>query len=147
MIQRIQSVWLLLAALCSVSLFLFDITKTTYLFNNELQSSGVSIFMYTYYIPAIAIFLVVLPTAAIFLYKNRKRQRMVSILAIFMNVLFMVAYTMSLDKFTDLSKYPRQSISYSIVSFLPIFSIIFIILAIRGINKDEKLVKSLDRLR
>jgi hypothetical protein len=36
---------------------------------------------------------------------------------------------------------------YAFGSVLPIFSLVFLILAIRGINKDEKLVKSLDRLR
>jgi uncharacterized membrane protein len=37
--------------------------------------------------------------------------------------------------------------SYWIGSILPVLAIIFLIMAIRAIRNDEKLVKSMDRLR
>jgi len=40
-----------------------------------------------------------------------------------------------------------QSGSYSLGALLPFAIIVFFILAARGIRKDQKLVKSLDRLR
>jgi predicted branched-subunit amino acid permease len=40
-----------------------------------------------------------------------------------------------------------QAENYGIGIMLPSISILFIILAIRGIKKDERLIKSADRLR
>lgn len=40
-----------------------------------------------------------------------------------------------------------ETANYSAGMFLPVIAIFFIILAIRGINNDEKLLRSADRLR
>jgi hypothetical protein len=37
--------------------------------------------------------------------------------------------------------------SYQLGSVIPVVVAVFLILALRGISKDEKLVKSMDRLR
>ncbi len=45
------------------------------------------------------------------------------------------------------TQYADITVSYQIGSYLPVIAIAFIILANRAIKKDEKLVRSLDRIR
>ena len=59
---------------------------------------------------------------------------------------FVAMILMRVTNLNDGSSAPVTG-SYWIGSVLPIISLVFLIMAIRGIRKDEKLVKSLDRLR
>ena len=65
------------------------------------------------------------------------------------SVIFSIAFLfieyLKVEEFKETNK--TLSGSYQIGALLPIIMIIFFILAARGIYKDEKLVKSLDRLR
>jgi hypothetical protein len=147
MIQRIQSVWLLLAALCNAGLFYFDFYRA------ELTNNGVmlntSIRVNDHY-PSLLIALVItiLPLVTIFLFKQRKRQRTMAVLAVVFTIGFVSQMIMRVTNFTN-SIAPQSSgtSNYWIGAVLPVAAIIFLFMAIRGINKDEKLVKSLDRLR
>ena len=47
----------------------------------------------------------------------------------------------------DTLKHQRRYEEYEMASFMPILVFIFLFLANRGIQKDEKLIKSMDRLR
>lgn len=81
---------------------------------------------------------------AIFLYKNRKLQMKicwVGVLLATSSIAMAIADYISATPKEGLSK----SISYGLI--FPILIIILFILAWRGINNDEKLVKSMDRLR
>lgn len=145
MIQRIQSVWLLLAALCCLGLFFFDI------YHAEIAVNGVStikaIRVSDHY-PSLLIALVItiMPLVAIFMFKNRKRQKLISIFSIVATIGFV---TMALGRVTNFNNDNPAAVngSYWIGAVLPAIAIIFLILAIRGINHDDKLVKSVDRLR
>ncbi|MBS1935801.1 MAG: DUF4293 family protein, partial [Bacteroidetes bacterium] len=76
---------------------------------------------------------------AIFLYKNRKLQLRICIAGIIISLLNIFLYYRETKTFTEGN--------YDLTAILAIAIPVLFILAARGINKDEKLVKSLDRLR
>ena len=80
MIQRIQSVWLTLAALVNVSLFYLAI------FKGDVIKDGIAFtekLIINNHLPSLLIALVaiVLPVVAIFMFRNRKRQLSMSVMA------------------------------------------------------------------
>lgn len=147
MIQRIQSIWLLLAALFGVGLFLFGILNITYTDKGVEVTQTLKILEYSYLLAVLAIAIVALPLVAIFMFKNRKLQTNLSILAIVFNIGFVAFYLMGIESFKSAHIPPVTSSAFGVASFMPIASVIFQLLAISGIRKDQKLVKSLDRLR
>ncbi|RYY09628.1 MAG: DUF4293 family protein, partial [Alphaproteobacteria bacterium] len=80
----------------------------------------------------------------IFLYKNRKLQFRLSVIGIFLSIAFLGLEYMVVEQFKVDNAI--QSGSYQLGALLPVAMAIFFFLAARGIYKDEKLVKSLDRL-
>ena len=75
----------------------------------------------------------------IFLYKNRKQQLWLTIAAIALSVIDLILYFSETKKFV--------SGTYSLSAVLAFAVPVLLVLAARGISSDEKLVKSLDRLR
>ena len=157
MIQRKQSLWLLIAALLNAGVFLFDQYK--YSFNKTVLKSlpGVQTPVSipetkTLHVSndivslAMALVMILLPLVTIFLFKNRKQQ----ILMVFACMLAVVAFIgMVLMRVhgIDQATLVADSESYRIGAVLPMVSLLFLILAIIGIRRDDKLVKSADRLR
>ena len=138
MIQRIQSVWLLLAAAAAFASLQFP-------FYNGLTEAGKPLV----YVTAQSNLLLLILTAgvglasliAIFLYKNRKMQSRIVLIALLVSVINLVLFFMQTQKFL-----PGQG-NYNLTAIFAIVAPVLLILAMRGIKKDEKLVKSLDRLR
>jgi len=136
MIQRIQSLWLLLAAVCAFLTFrvsFFYGVKTGAAANEALNATSDMLLIITAAVTGLGAFI------AIFLYKNRKVQLRVTVLVLIVSILNLVLY------FVRRQQYSGGEFSLtSIVSFvIPLF----LVLAARGIWKDQKLIKSLDRLR
>ena len=80
---------------------------------------------------------------SILLFKNRQNQFVVNRLNILLNLFllgFFVYRSLSLSGETEVSE-------KGIGMLIPVFSIVFLVLANRAIKKDEDLVKSVDRLR
>ena len=145
MIQRIQSIWLLLAALASAGLLYFDLYHITTTTNNievtqALHTSG------HYGLLLLALLMTALPLISIFMFKNRKQQRSLALLNIVVCAGFIAWMMMFIANETSKAAAPVHG-SYQVGAVLPVLSVIFSFLAISGIRKDEKLVKSLDRLR
>ena len=136
MIQRIQSLYLVIVALLSAVLPFFvnlwsDAQGTEIYANNEIMVSVVF-----YVSGALALW-------AIFLFKNRKNQFVVNRLNMILNLFllgFFVYRSLNLSGETTVSE-------KGIGMLIPVFSIVFLALANRAIKKDEDLVKSVDRLR
>jgi Ca2+/Na+ antiporter len=136
MIQRIQSLYLVIVALLSAVLPFFvnlwsDAQGTEIYANNEIMVSVVF-----YVSGALALW-------AIFLFKNRKNQFVVNRLNMILNLFllgFFVYRSLNLSGETAVSE-------KGIGMLIPVFSIVFLALANRAIKKDEDLVKSVDRLR
>lgn len=145
MIQRIQTLWLFLAGLVNAGVFYFDLYRG-YVTENNVQVLKSLYVGREMPLLLIAIVMVILPWAAIGMFKNRKRQRSMAAVSAVATVAFISAFMMRVTSFTKETAGIAND-TYWIGSVLPFVSIVFIVLAIRGINKDQKLVKSLDRLR
>lgn len=139
MIQRIQTVWLFLAALFAALTYKFPFYSGNKLpldpsgkQSDLVASSNFLILIFTAGLVAGTIIM-------IFMYKNRKQQIWLTVAAAALSVINIIIY------FTEMKKFVSGGLRLtSIFAFaIPIF----LLFAINGIWKDEKLVKSLDRLR
>ncbi len=156
MIQRIQSLYLLVVAAACVMLFFFpmidyvDPLKGTYkLFATGMKSysdlPGILFFWQTSPLLFMTVISFVLAIIAIFLYKNRKLQLQLVNINVFVNVLLIALVFLLYSRIFE----HRLGIlsSYQFGMYIPLISLIFLVLASRAIRKDESLVKSSDRLR
>ncbi len=136
MIQRIQTLYLVLVALISGILPFFV--------NLWSDANGMEIYAQNEIIVSIVFYVVgALALWTVFLYKNRKNQFVVNRLNMILNLFllgFFVYRSLNLSGETLVSE-------KGIGMLIPIFSIVFLVLANRAIKKDEDLVKSVDRLR
>lgn len=136
MIQRIQSLWLLLASACAFASFKFPYYSGT-------NAKGLS----PYELNAAENFLLLVTTAivgglalfTIFLFKKRTLQLRLCVLGILLEAILIFLYYREVKTFT-LGTYSLTAILHSII-------VLAFVLAARAINKDEKLVKDSDRLR
>jgi len=150
MIQRIQTIWLLLATLVSALLFLD--WYTGYVYKADIAQglgSVVKRLTVTEHFPSLILVVVMalIPLIAIFMFKNRKQQRTLTQVGILSCIAFISVNLMRINSFTTSTAPTPTNGSYQPGSVLPLFVILFLILAWRGISKDEKLVRSMDRLR
>lgn len=136
MIQRIQSLWLLLAATCAFAGFKFPYysgTNAKGLSPYELNATENILLMLTTVIVGGLAFL------TIFLFKNRTLQLRLCVLGIFLEALLIFLYFREVQTFTK-GTYALTAILHSVIA-------IAFFLAARAINKDEKMIKDSDRLR
>ena len=134
MIQRLQSLWLLLAAISTFLTYNFPFysgtTATGYEKLNAQFNTPVLLLTALSGVGCIII---------IFLYKQRKLQFRLTIAAFLLAVLNIIYYFKLSGQFTN------GNISLTAVFYFILPVLIF--LAARGIWKDARLVKNLDRLR
>jgi len=141
MIQRTQSVWLFLAAAGAFAGFGLpffsgniigpDKAKT---FQHLMATGNIGILLLSGLVGALAL-------VALFLFKNRILQLRLSLAGAILSIINIILYYLQTQKFV-----PGEG-SYNITALVTLLVPIFFILAARGINRDQKLVKSLDRLR
>jgi len=143
MIQRIQSVWLLVAGLFAFLTYELPFWLTHQKdgsIHKFLTNTSDSLLIYI-----TVILLMILSVGTIFLFKNRPLQLRLCLLGIVVSVgLLILEYKDAVDD-KNSPNFTQGSWQPGII--LPILIIIALFLAIRGIRKDQKLVKSLDRLR
>lgn len=153
MIQRIQSVWFFLASLINgllllPSIFLYRDVRPGGAGIPGMASVQTREFMLgtstNLVLLLLAVLITLLPLIAIFLFKNRKQQRGLGGLAIVGCLGFVAAMVMIIQGFNRTDAGDAYLIPWPA---LPVLGLVFIILGIRGIRRDEKLLKSLDRLR
>ncbi|RNC89402.1 MAG: DUF4293 family protein [Allomuricauda sp.] len=136
MIQRIQTFYLLLAAIL-VGVLPFFLSLWTGMDGEAVFAKsqlGVSIAFYS---------AALLALVAIFMYKKRQNQFVLNRLNMIVNLFllgFFVYRSLNLSGEAEVSE-------KGIGMLIPVFSIVFLVLANRAIKKDEDLVKSVDRLR
>ncbi len=157
MIQRIQSIWLFLASATLFALFLFpylqysDIggvgkaLKITGVYHGlEGQAIRENFFMLQ---TAVTVLLGVFPLYIIFKFQNRKQQIRLIVLEVVLILLFGVwLYGAASTALTEANQF-LSARNIGVGFFLLPISIIFLFMAMGGIRKDEKLIKSADRLR
>lgn len=141
MIQRIQSLWLLIVALAAFA------TYTLTLYIGKLPDNTERRFLLAddFLLVIIIIALGMLALICLFLFKNRKLQFRLSVFGVIFSVGYLFLEYLKVENFKKDNAVSTGS--YQIGALLPILMVIFFFLAARGIYRDEKLMKSLDRLR
>lgn len=136
MIQRIQTIWLLLAAVAGFLTlnmpFYSGSQAATNLFVELTAKSDTLILILT-------VAVAVLSLVTVFLYKNRPLQMKLTLVGIVLSIITLILYYSETRQFTQGN--------FSLTAVLSFLVPVFLILAARGIYKDNKLIKSLDRLR
>jgi len=144
MIQRIQTIYLLIAAILSLGfIFVFNLWVTV----DEQVFFAIDTFksedLFVKLIPVFFIGSGLLSLLAVFMFKNRQLQFVLGRLNILTNLIllgFLVYHLLNLSGETLVSE-------KGIGSFLPVVVIVLLAIANKAIKKDEDLVKSVDRLR
>ena len=180
MIQRIQSLWLVLAVCCMALCFMFPVAQYQLSIPSTQQTVEARLDLIaksnpdmlvqmqniepvvtfsqsdsgfqTWLLIVVAALVGVMTLLCIFMYSNRVRQMRLVAVAFLLNVAYvfllffwavdaygkMVAQTMNAD---------APEVTWFVGAYAPIVSIVFFILAHRGIKKDEVKVRAADRLR
>ena len=136
MIQRIQTVYIILVALLT-GVLPFYFSLWTGIEGNTVFAMDI-IWVAVIFAASSALALI-----TIFLFKKRKNQFVFNRLNIILNLFllgFFVYRSLNLSGETSVSE-------KGIGMLIPVFSIVFLVLANRAVKKDEDLVKSVDRLR
>ena len=144
MIQRIQSVYLLIATLLSCGLVFvlnlwIDAEEKEFFMMDSFNSENVMLKVMSVLFFVSAAFTLF----SIFQYKNRKLQFVLGRLSILINFILLgilVYFTQNLSGEIAVSE-------KGIGLLIPILTIVLVVLANKAIKKDEELVKSVDRLR
>ncbi len=147
MIQRIQTVYMLISAILIGLLFTLPFAEIAheskvYLFDirgilhqDEIVENGMAIAGF------IGIILL-LHVSAIFMFKKRVLQIRLLVLSILLNIgLFGMFY------FFTYYTFDNAEVSFKMAVAFPLVAAILDYLAIRAIGKDEALIRSLDRIR
>lgn len=138
MIQRIQSVWLLLASIFDAVTFRFpfyvgDWKKDTVPDLVDLNAERTPL------LTVVSVLIGVLAFVTIFLFNNRKLQLRLTYLGILFSVVLLLLY------FLEIGNFNRGEMAlWCLFAFAVL---LFYLLAARGIRNDQKLIRSLDRLR
>lgn len=156
MIQRKQTVFLLLAVIASVVLFFFPLAqfigekdsivlyvqKVFSLVPDTRLEYGL-LFLLPLLVPNV--FVILFSLITIFLFKNRKLQMKIIQLNMFLEVI-MIALFFFYDVHV-LQTAAGSAPDYNIGAIIPPIVLILLFLAFQGVRSDEKLVRSADRLR
>ncbi len=141
MIQRIQTVWLFFAALSGF------LTTQVPVYAGKLADEKVTSYYASESLLLFALAMVgtLLGFIAIFLFKNRSTQIKFTLFGLLSSVLLTAVEVWEKADFEASTMFMKASYYWG--SLFPIAMIVFFVLAIINIRKDNKLIKSLDRLR
>lgn len=163
MIQRIQTIYLLGALVCSLLLFstaIATITTLNTLYNfsvwglvnvtnsmNQLISSSTILL-------ALNVIIGLVSLVTILTFKKRNIQLLLSKINIFLIVVLVGSSFYFLDnsigQITEIQRTDMENtkdVNYALGAVLPVFMLIFTVMALTAIRKDEELVRSADRIR
>lgn len=129
MLQRIQTIWIFLAVLAAVFLF--------------ITGQDVAVFGNIPVIDSACIVLVLVGLLSVFSFKNRKRQILLNMISIIINALLIGVLLYWLLNLSGGIQFPEKGIE----PVFPLIAIICLFISNIYIRKDERLVKSVDRLR
>lgn len=148
MIQRVQTIYLFLVAAIAVFMLFNPIghfiagTDMHTLYNSMLAFADGTKSYTPWALCAILLIVALISTCNIFLFKKR----MLQIRLCIFSIILLIGYYLTLVAFIFLLKGDMKfALSWTLA--LPAVSIILTWLAMRGIGKDEMLVRAYDRLR
>ena len=138
MIQRQQTLWLLLCTVAAVLSFMFPFVVGDEMQKNLPVRNSVNAGA-NFFLLILTGASVVLSTVTIFLFKNRKQQMQLCLIGLLLSVLLVVLYILKMNKLVK----PTLALS----CILPFAVVAGYFMAFRCIRRDEKLIKTLDKLR
>ncbi len=156
MIQRIQSIYLglifiLVGVMAFLPLVIFHAGDHVF-YMNIFRFEGASTLPFAQQLPniwPIAILAALLGTLAgisIFRYNNRKQQLKINMFNMLINFGLLVAIFLYADQVAQLATV-SDKVTYDIAAYIPVITVLLLILSNRSIRKDDKLVRESDRLR
>lgn len=180
MIQRIQSLWLVLAVCCMALCFMTPVAE----YQMEIASMNQTVVselnlvakdvpdcteqmmvqgatleygqkltgFATWPLVVLAIVVGVVALVSLFLFKNRVAQMRLVAVAFLLNVVYVfLVFFWAVDAYADAIPQAMHDadpqVSWAAGSYAPIVSLLFLVLAHRGIKKDEAMVRAADRIR
>lgn len=155
MLQRIQSIYLFFATLVLAALFFFPLVHNVYVNSKPVTIMVTGIYqdisgqsVHTEFFTALTVataIVALIPLVIIFMYKNRKLQ--ITLCYSSMLVIIGYSYWVSQTAKNIINGAYLNMSNYGIGIILLSLSLLLIVLAQKSIQRDEKLVKSADRLR
>lgn len=148
MIQRVQTIWMILAAIAVFLTIKFSFYSGTLILEDTTNAvTSVATDGSYHVLRATDSFLILILTSAlgtgivinIFLFKHRSVQMRIIILSILLECLVVYLYIRQTNKYSQGN--------YNIWSALHILVVLFLIFAAKGIYRDSKLIKESNRLR
>ncbi|MDQ3393798.1 MAG: DUF4293 domain-containing protein [Bacteroidota bacterium] len=166
MIQRVQSIFLFLVGMCMFLVLFFPLWEKVSIEDQQVATlSAYSLTLYTidtttletapglisemqtYYIAIVSILAALVAFYSIFKYKNRLTQMKLGALnSLLMAAVLGVSLYIATSYGNPMLR-PEVEGSYKLGFFFPAFALIFNVLSNRFIRRDEKLVRSVDRIR
>ena len=144
-IQRWQSVWLLVAAIL-VALFCFLPMAYVSMEGPEIMNPDSVTFMYpsdNWVMLIVGLLVTALLIINIFSFKDTRRQKMMTIVAVILIAVLAVCACLMVNGFQGEGAKAEWMGSILLLAG----AVVFALLAYRGISHDEKLLKAADRLR
>ncbi len=129
MLQRIQTIWTFLAVLAAVFLF---VTGQDVIISASIPILDIG-----------CVILVLVGLLSVFSFKNRKRQILLNTISIIINALLIGVLIYWLQNLSGGIQFPEKGIE----PVFPLIAVICLIISNIYIKRDERLVKSVDRLR
>lgn len=129
MIQRIQSFYLFLVVLCSALQWYWSCTSTL------SHDASLQLLLHKGFLVSVGLALL-----SLFLFKKRKQQQILNRINLLLEVI-----TLGFFVFFYFILGGTEGWEYYLV--LPLINIFLLLLANRGIKKDEELIRSVDRIR
>jgi peptidoglycan/LPS O-acetylase OafA/YrhL len=140
MIQRIQSLWLLLAAAAMIFALYVPFAMESNAHGQTrplLADDNLSTYL-------LGLLLSLSALIIIFLFRRRSNQKRLIWLSVLTCVLFMVLMYFQVEEIKNTEQHEAK---FRIGAILPVVYIVLMGMAYSGIRKDEKLIKSVNRLR
>lgn len=143
MIQRIQTLYLFITI---VLLGLLSILPLAYGVQEHvvpIRVWGVNGSLWSLSSTALLVLVFLLAWVTIFRYRHRKQQKQLCLIQVAILIVAIMLQAISLYALHAV----LHPITISVAAVFPVVSIVLLLLAYRGISKDEKLIRSLDRIR
>lgn len=136
MLQRVQSIYLLIVFLVNAALpFVVSLWKDET--GSPLYATG------ELWIQGAFIIIALLAFVSVLTFRNRQNQFVINRLNMILNLILLGVFAYRSLNLSGESNISEKGIGM----FIPVVSIVFLVLANKAIKKDEDLVKSVDRLR
>lgn len=140
MIQRKQTLWLLLSVICAALTFQFPFFNGTVINGTNGVEGAELTATDNIYLVVLTVIVIMLALLSVFLFKDRKLQFRLT----FAGLVFAVAL-IGLYYFYTRNFEPGGSIS--ITALLTLLTVVGFFMAMRGIRSDQRLIRDLNRLR